>query len=208
MAWLVQMVCISLLSLGLGGCTAVVMETAKKAHEDRSTEQQWVDTQIASSILTSLGDKDKSLMLDISADVWEQRVLLTGTVVDQATRQDLVRRIKTDARVFKVYDEIQVVSREEQARRRAAAHPPAHRREGTERVINDVWIETKISAQLLAARNVTSVNYRWRSVRSTVYVIGRALSRAELNAVLGIVRGTEGVNQVKPFIDVKPNHKT
>jgi osmotically-inducible protein OsmY len=184
------------------------METAKKAHEDRSTEQQWVDTQIASSILTSLGDKDKSLMLDISADVWEQRVLLTGTVVDQATRQDLVRRIKTDARVFKVYDEIQVVSREEQARRRAAAHPPAHRREGTERVINDVWIETKISAQLLAARNVTSVNYRWRSVRSTVYVIGRALSRAELNAVLGIVRGTEGVNQVKPFIDVKPNHKT
>jgi osmotically-inducible protein OsmY len=144
----------------------------------------------------------------VNADVWEQRVLLTGTVVDSLTRQELVRRVKADPRIVKTHDEIQVVSKEEQARRRAATHPSATKREGTDRVMSDVWIETKISAQLIAAKEVTSVNYRWRSVRSTVYLIGRAQSRTELNAVLAIARATDGVAQVKTFIEVKPVAKS
>ncbi len=191
------------IALCLSGCTAVVMETAKKAREDRTTNHQWMDTQIAASILSSLSEKDNSLLLDVNADVWEQRVLLTGTVVDNLTRQELIRHVKTDPRILKTYDEIQVVSKDEQARRRAATNSSAAKREGTDRVISDVWIETKISAQLIAAKEVTSVNYRWRSVRSTVYLIGRAQSRAELNAVVAITRATEGVSQVKNFIEVK-----
>jgi len=196
------------LALNLGACTAVVMETARKAREDRSTDHQWTDTQIATSILSDLNEKDSGLLLDVSVDVWEKRVLLTGTVTAQQMRQDLVRHVKADPRVLKVHDEIQVLSKEEQARRRAAAKPAPTQREGTDRVISDVWIETKISAQLIAAQNVTSVNYRWRAVRSTVYLIGRAQSRSELNAVLGIVRGTDGVAQVKTFIEVKPAAKS
>jgi len=192
------------LALQLGACTAVVVETAKKAREDRTTDHQWTDTQIATSILSNLNEQDSGLLLDVNVDVWEQRVLLTGTVTTQQMRQDLVRHVKANPRVLKVHDEIQVVTKEEQTRRRAAAKPTPTQREGTDRVISDVWIETKISAQLIAAQNVTSVNYRWRAVRSTVYMIGRAPSRSELNAVLGIVRGTEGVAQVKTFIEVKP----
>jgi osmotically-inducible protein OsmY len=180
------------------------METAKMTREDRSSDQHWTDTQIASSVLGTLSDKDKALLLDINVDVWELRVMLTGTVVDNQTRQDLVRRIRADRRILKVYDEIQVVSQEEQARRRASSTTPPGKREGAERVVGDVWIETKISAQLITTGGVTSVNYRWRSVRGTVYLIGRAQNRTELNAVLGIVRGTDGVSQVKTFIEVKP----
>ncbi|MDE2418620.1 MAG: BON domain-containing protein [Burkholderiales bacterium] len=183
------------------------METAKKAHEDRSTDQQWTDVQIASSVLSALGEKDKGLLLDVSADVWELRVLLTGTVVDHQTRQDLVRRVRADRRILKVYDEIQVVSQEEQARRRAASTTPPGKREGAERVVGDMWIETKISAQLISAGGVTSVNYRWRSVRGTVYLIGRAQTRQELATVLGLVRATDGVLQVRQFIEVRPNGK-
>jgi osmotically-inducible protein OsmY len=191
------------MALCLSGCTAVVMETAKKAREDRTTDHQWTDTQIATSIFSNLSEKDNNLLLDVNVDVWEQRVLLTGTVVDNLTRQELVRRVKADPRVLKAYDEIQVVSKEEQARRRAATNPGATKREGTDRVISDVWVETKISAQLIAAKEVTSVNYRWRSVRSTVYLIGRAQSRTELNTVVAIVRATEGVSQVRQFIEIK-----
>jgi osmotically-inducible protein OsmY len=195
-------------TLCLGGCTTVVMETAKMAREDRSSDQHWTDTQIASSVLGVLSDKDKALLLDVSADVWELRVMLTGTVVDSQTRQDLVRRIRVDRRILKVYDEIQVVSQEEQARRRAASTTPPGKREGAERVVGDVWIETKISAQLIAAGGVTSVNYRWRSVRGTVYLIGRAQTRQELATVLGTVRATEGVLQVRQFIEVRPSAKS
>jgi len=195
-------------TLCLGGCTTVVMETARKVYEDRSTDQQWTDVQIASSVLGTLSDKDKGLLLDVSADVWELRVMLTGTVVDSRTRQDLVQRVRADRRILKVYDEIQVVSPEEQARRRAASNNPPGKREGAERVVGDVWIETKISAQLITTGGVTSVNYRWRSVRGTVYLIGRAQTRQELATVLGIVRATDGVLQVRQFIEVRPNAKS
>lgn len=199
---------VCVVALNLGACTAVVMETARKAHEDRSTSQQWTDAQIGTSVLATLGEKDKGLLLDVSADVWEQRVMLTGTVVDNATRQDLVRRIRADRRILAVYDEIQVVSQDEQARRRAASSNPPSRREGAERVAGDMWIETKISAQLIAKGGVTSVNYRWRSVRGTVYLIGRAQNRQEFNAVMAIVRGTEGVLQVRQFVEVRASDKT
>ena len=126
----------------------------------------------------------------------------------QTALQDLLRRIRADARVRKVYDEIQVVSTEEQVRRRDATTTKASQREGASRVASDLWIETKISAQLIAAQNVTSVNYRFRSVRRTIYLIGSAQSRTELNSVLAIVKATEGVSQVKPFIDIKPSAET
>ena len=42
-----------------------LMETGKKAFEDRSTEDQVTDTKIASGILAGLTDKDKSLLLDV-----------------------------------------------------------------------------------------------------------------------------------------------
>ena len=98
-------------------------------------------------------------------------------------------------------------SRDSASRRAASTNPPG-KREGAERVVGDVWIETKISAQLIAASGVTSVNYRWRSVRGTVYLIGRAQSRQELATVLGTVRATDGVLQVRQFIEVRPNAKS
>jgi osmotically-inducible protein OsmY len=45
-------------------------------------------------------------------------------------------------------------------------------------------------------------------VRGTVYLIGRAQTRQELATVLGIVRATDGVLQVRQFIEVRPNAKS
>ena len=75
---------------------------------------------------------------------------------------------------------------------------------GVGQTVNDVWIETKIKAKLLTASGVTSVNFFWRSVRNTVYVIGRARSTGERDKVLAIIRGTDGVKGVKHFIQIKP----
>jgi hyperosmotically inducible protein len=61
---------------------------------------------------------------------------------------------------------------------------------------------------LLSTRGVTSVNYRWRSVRDVVYLIGRSRSDDELKTVLGIVRKTEGVTEVIPFVEIKPLSKS
>ena len=197
-------------ALGLTGCPQILTETAKKAFEDRSTGDQVTDTKIGAGILSGFSDKDKNLLFDVNADVWEQRVMLTGTLDDPKKKEDVVQLIQADRRVRKVYDEIQVVTKEEQARRREAAKnkDDSKKEGGAGQAVNDFWIETKISAQLISTSGVTSVNYRWRSVRNVVYLIGRARSQDELNTVLGIIRNTEGVKQVKHFVEIKPVAKS
>jgi hyperosmotically inducible protein len=200
---------ILVLALGTTGCTQVLTETAKKALEDRNTEDQVTDTKIGTGILSGLADKDKSLLLDVNADVWEQRVLLTGTLDDPKTKEEVLQLVRADQRIRKLYDEIQIVTKAEQAQRREAAKSKDEpKKEGVGQAVNDFWIETKISAQLITTPHVTSVNYRWRSVRNIVYLIGRARSQEELNTVLETIRKTEGVKQVKPFVDIKPLPKT
>jgi hyperosmotically inducible protein len=192
----------------LSACTTVVTETAKKAFEDRSTDDQATDLRMATSYFNALLDKDKNLALDVSLDVWEQRVLITGALTDARQRQEVETLVRADKRARMVYNEILLVSKDAQGQRRDAARTKtAPKKEGVGQSINDFWIETKISAQLLTTKDVTSVNYRWRCVYGTVYLIGRALSRNELNTVLATLRATEGVKQVKSFVDVRPGQK-
>lgn len=192
-------------ALATTGCTTVVVEAAKKFRENRLTDAQFTDARIGAGILSGFADKDINLLLDVNADVWELRVMLTGTVSDAKIRHDVVQMARADKRVKKIYDEIQIVSKEEQARRREAIkNKNESKNEGFNRAVNDYWIETKISAHLISTRDVISVNYRWRSIRNTIYLIGRAQSKGELKTVLDIIRSTEGVSQVKSFVEIKP----
>lgn len=185
--------------LGATGCMQVYEQAAKTAFEDRSNDDHILDVKIDTNILSALSDKDKSLLLDVKTDVWEQRVMLTGTLDDPKMKADVVRLVKqADPRVKQIYDEIQIVSKEEKEQRREAAkNKDESKKEGVGQAVNDFWIETKINSQLLSTRGVTSVNYRWRSVRDVVYLIGRSRSDDELKTVLGIVRKTEGVTVLR-----------
>jgi osmotically-inducible protein OsmY len=206
LALLGLMLCIA---LSTTACTALVLETAKKLREDRQTDDQITDTQIGVNFLSVLSDRDNKLLLDVNADVWELRVMLTGTVSDPKTRQELIKLARADKRIKKIHDEIQIVSTAEQVRRQSTnRNPDAAPKEGLSRVVGDLWIEAKISAKLIAHADVTSVNYRWRSVRNITYLIGRAQSQSELKTVLAILNDTMGVSQVKSFVEVKPTPKS
>lgn len=197
------------IAFGATGCVPVLTEAVKKTMEDRLTEDQVTDTKIGTGLLSGLVDKDKNLLLDVNVDVWEQRAMLTGTVSDAKVRQDVVRLAQADERIRRIYDEIQIVSKEEQARRREAAkNKDESKKEGMGQAVNDFWVETKISAKLISTSGITSVNYRWRSVRNIIYLIGRARSEDELKTVLNIIRKTEGVSQVKSFVEIKPLRKS
>jgi osmotically-inducible protein OsmY len=186
------------------GCTTVLSESAKRAAENRHSSDFFTDAQIGTGLFSTLAQKDAGVAMDVNIDVWEQRVMLTGTVADARTRAEVVQIARADKRVHKVYDEIQIVSAEEVARRRAAANKrDASKKEGLERMASDYWIETKITGQLLATRDVSSVNLRWRSVRNTVYVIGRTQSADEHRKAMDAIRAVDGVQQLKSFVDIK-----
>ena len=188
----------------VAGCTTVMMETGKKAFEDRTTENQVTDTKIGTGVLSRLADRDKGLLLDVNVDIWEQRALLTGTLDDPQEKQAVADLVKSDSRVTTIYNDIQIVTKaEKEARRKKAEEGDKDSKEGIGQTVDDMWINTKIEAQLIATKGVTSVNYRWRSVRNQVSIIGRASNAEERTKVLDVIHATKGVEGVKQYIEIK-----
>ncbi len=186
----------------ISGCASVVTSAAQKAWENRSTEDQVTDAKIHTGILDRIKNKDKGLLLDVSADVWEQRVMLTGTLDDSGLRSMVESLAKEDSRIKVLHNEIQIVTKAEKEARRKQKEEGGSEKSGTGQAVNDFWIETKIKAQLLTNSDVGSVNYFYRSVLNKVYVIGKAATSVEESLVLSIIKQTEGVKSVTEYIEV------
>ncbi len=198
----------------MSGCASMVTSAVQKAWENRSTEDQVTDAKIHSGILdrvknvdsmlrqTQHDKKDKGLLLDVSVDVWEQRIMITGTLDDSNIRSAIEGLAREDSRIKSLHNEIQIVTKAEKEARRE--QKGGEEKSGAGQAVNDFWIETKIKVQLLADTNVGSVNYFYRSVLNKVYVIGEAGSRAEEQLVLSAIKNIEGVKSVTEYIDVIP----
>ena len=192
--------------LGLTSCTTVITEGAQKIWEDRSTEDQATDLGISAGILGRLSERDAGLVLDLSTDVWEGRVLLTG-VLDSASEKAAVGKlVRQDDKIKRLYSQIRIVTKAEKDKRRAQAKSKdnAEKSGGVGQTVNDFWIETKIKAPLLTSKGVTSVHYRWRSVFHAVFILGRASTATERKKVLKTIKDTEGVKTVRSYIRIKP----
>lgn len=193
------------------GCSTLYQETAGRVWQDRSGEDQKIDFKIQSGVLNRLSDKDKGLLLDVSVDSWESRVMLTGTLDDPAVHKEVVALARQDERISAFYDHVQLVSKEEKEARRKKKQEhekgEAEDKSGVGQTVDDFWIETKIKAQLITGQNITSVNYFYRSVKNQIYVIGKAKSQFEKDRVLQIIKETKGVQSVTEHIEVVPNSK-
>jgi osmotically-inducible protein OsmY len=182
-------VAIALISL-LAACTQPtgLVNVASSPSEDRSFETLSADTAITFDINEILlGEKYRDLFAEISTDAYERVVLLTGTVKFAQNKQratDLVRGVKG---VKRIVNELQVTNDY-----------------GIGAAANDLWIETKLKVLLLGTKDIRSINYRWRSVNGTVYVIGAARSQQEMNTVLDVIRKTDRVKKVINHAWVRP----
>ena len=183
----------------MSGCATVIQHTVVKALEDRSALDQKIDAKIHTGILDRLTDKDKGLLFDVSADVWEQRVMITGILDDPVVHSEVVKLARQDDRIKDFHDHIQIVSKDDMEKRRKQNNSKEEEEGGA---VTDFWIETKIKVQLLTTQNVTSVNYFYRSVLNKVYVIGKAKSKFEKDRVLQVIRETKGVQSVTEHIEV------
>ena len=174
----------------LAACTQPtgLVNVASSPAEDRSLETLRDDTAITFDINeVLLGEKYRDLFPEISTDVYEHIVMLTGTVKFAQNKQratELVRGIKG---VKRIINELQVT-----------------KNYGIGPAANDLWIETKLKVLLLGTKDIRSINYRWRSVNGTVYLIGAARSQTELNTVLNVIRTTERVKKVVNHAWIRP----
>lgn len=189
-------------ALALGGCStnSIVANVAKAAFEDRLAEEQITDAKIKASIAERLISIDKMLIVDLNVDVWKTRVMVTGVLSDAKRRNLVAGAVQQDGRISYYYNDAVIVTEDQQVQRREWKEKAQAGAQKAAEIFDDVWIETKISAQLIAAEGITSVNYRWRSVLGVVYILGQAQTAQEWIAVQSIVKGIKGIKSLKTHV--------
>ena len=161
------------------------------AVEDRSADDIGTDLKIKAVIIGEVLDKMTGDVISIGADVYEQDVMLTGAVEDQATKVRAGELVQSIKGVKKIHNEILVIA-------------PLDKDKGAvENFVDDTVIETKINALLLDAGGVNVTNFRYRSVNGHVFLFGRALSTKEKRKATVIVRDIENVKSVKNLAKVR-----
>lgn len=124
------------------------------------------------------------LVFNLNIEVIEGRVYLTGRVNDPDVRVDAVRLAWQVSGVKEVVNEIQIDG------------------SNIKSYASDVWILSQLSARLLVAKEVRSVNYSTDCVNGVVYLMGIARNREELGIVTDIASRIKGVKRVVSHVRV------
>ena len=164
----------------VSGATSAALTAAEGRPLYNSMEDYSIKSEITGKYF------DEAMVMDISTDVYEGQVMLTGLVAKAEAKrkaQEIAQRVKG---VRKIFNEIQVT-------------PEG----GIVASVKDWSIETKLKFNLLAAKGVSSLNYRWRSVNGVVYFIGLAHDQEELNKVITMTREMDGVRKVVTHVRLK-----
>lgn len=174
----------------LQGCipAAVVGGTASLGTtlaEERKFKQVFTDTEIAATINAKWLEHDPNISEKVGLQVREGRVLLTGLVDTQLRQIDAVRLAWEADGVKEVIDETRTGDNT------------------VSKYANDTWITTKLNTQLLFNQDISSINYNVKTVDGTVYLIGIAQNQQELDRVMNIARGIQGVNNVVNYVRLK-----
>jgi hyperosmotically inducible protein len=181
------LVAFAALALAACGAPPGVSTVARLASEDRSAAQITEDNRILIAFNRAVAGESGALFRDISTDVYLARMMLTGAVATASAKARAETIARGIAGAGQIVNEIQIASEG-----------------GVGATANDLVIEQKLGAKLLAADGVRSVNFRWRAVNGTVYLFGRAHSQAELDKAIAEARGTDNVRRVVSHVQLRP----
>lgn len=180
----------ALLGLSLQGCAGAVIgagaTAGTAAMEERGLSGAADDTALRLRINALLSDKDERLWRKVGLQVYMGRVLLTGTVETAEMRAEAVKLAWTAKGVKEVINEIQIAG-------------PG----GASGFARDTWISTQLKSALLFDKQVSSINYSIETVGGTVYLIGLAQDRVELDRVMNHARSLNYVKKVVNYVKIK-----
>lgn len=156
------------------------------ASEERGIKGAGNDALIRVSINEAWFKDDFDTFNRLNLQIYEGRVLLSGRVPDQ-TRADKAVALAWQAEdVREVINEIEISESG-----------------GFEDFANDTLINARLDSELLFDGEVSSIDYSTRSVAGTVYLLGVAQDRAELDRVFRIARDIPNVKRVISHVIMK-----
>ena len=180
----------ALLGASLQGCVRAVIgagaTVGTAAMEERGIAGVTDDAALRIRLNGLFSGKDERLWRKVGLQVYMGRVLLTGAVETEDMRAEAVRLAWSAEGVKEVINEMQIAQSG-----------------GATGFARDTWITTLLKSALLFDKDVSSINYSVESVGGTVYLIGLAQNRAELNRVMNHARGMSYVKKVVNYVQIK-----
>ena len=177
-------------SFFISGCqTAFITGSSKLIlvdKEERTFTNFVEDSIILAQLKNVYFSNNEKIFFNVSVEVIEGRVLLTGAVEQTDERIEATKLAWGIEGVNEVINEIQISNDEDILD-----------------YADDLIMKTKINAKLLLERNILNLNYSVEVVNGIVYVIGIAQTQEELNSVINICQGTYGVKNVINYVRLK-----
>ena len=166
-----------LFAAGAGGGAAYT------AAQERSMGDAVDDTTITTKINSQF--VQAGMFRNVSVDVVEGRALLTGIVEGPEEKERATQIARSTTGVREVINEVQIGGG------------------GMMRSTSDAWMTSKLRAQLIADRDVSSINYELNTVNGVIYLFGIAQNQQELVRVLNHARSVSGAKHVVSHVTVK-----
>ena len=167
--------------LASGGATGMVV-----AEGDRSLGTVVDDATIKINIASKFINSDDNLFIDVSTNVLEGRVLLTGLVDNQEIRIDAVRRVWDVEGVNEVINEIQIGNRE-----------------SIKEYAQDLWITTQVRGLAAKTIGLRSISYNFETIQGKVYIAGITSRADQLEELVKIAKTVKGVTEIINYVIIK-----
>ncbi len=191
-----RLIFVSCLCVCLAGCQFAgtiytgVHKVGSVLLDDRSFSDDWNDTKMNLAIRDALTRQNGQYAIDIEVTVFEGQVLLNGALPNLELIDQVVQTVWSVSGVQRIYNYIRI------------NNPPS-----LEIVNQDAVLSAKIRMELSLTAGISSVNYKLVMENGTVYMIGIAQSREELEKTIAVVKNTPGVTQVISLMRYKKDGK-
>lgn len=184
--------CLALvLVASLGGCAPLLFGGAAVGvtvvARERSVGGAIDDGIVQADIAGRMAEFDRAAFRKVDIEVVEGRALLTGFVPTPQNRLDAARLAWQAEGAREVINEIEI-------RDKSAVTD----------VARDSWITAQLRSRLVFDADVRSINYTIDTVNGTVYLMGIARDRKEIDRVVAHARSINYVRRVVPHVRVKP----
>ena len=173
----------------LGGCASALVGggavVGTAAYQERGVQGVARDMATATRMRTNLLNAGEDFVMGVGVEVYEGRLLLTGTLPNEGMQAETVSMAWKTEGVKDVINEIQTGT------------------SSLRDMAKDAWITTQLHSKITLDKKILAINYSVETVNGTIYLIGIAQNQVELNRVIAHAKTIGYVKRITNHVRVK-----
>jgi len=173
----------------LGGCASALVGggavVGTAAYQERGVQGVARDMATATRMRTNLLNAGEDFVMGVGVEVYEGRLLLTGTLPNEGMQAETVSMAWKTEGVKDVINEIQTGT------------------SSLRDMAKDAWITTQLHSKITLDKKILAINYSVETVNGIIYLIGIAQNQVELNRVIAHAKTIGYVKRITNHVRVK-----